>query len=40
MLKKAGSFVLVLLAVVVAAAAVWYGGGWVWHWLLALHGIH
>ncbi len=29
-----------LAAVVVLSALVWFGGGWLWHLLLRMHGIH
>ena len=31
---------LVLLAALAVAGAVWFGGGALWRWLVALHHIH
>ena len=31
---------LVLIFLVVLSAAVWFGGDWLWHFFLRMHGIH
>ena len=32
---------LVLLLIVAAvSAAIWFGGDWLWHLLLRMHGVH
>jgi hypothetical protein len=37
--RKKWPLVLILIVVVVSAA-VWFGGEWLWHLFLKMHGIH
>lgn len=32
--------VVIAVVLVVAIAALWFGGGFLWRWLLAMHGYH
>jgi hypothetical protein len=31
---------ILILIVVVVSAAVWFGGEWLWHFFLKMHGMH
>ena len=39
-MSKKSSYVAIGIVVMIAVIAVWSGGGWMWHKLLAMHGIH
>lgn len=39
MSKKTSSMLVMIVCVVVAALAIYFAGGWMWNWLLAMHGI-
>jgi hypothetical protein len=39
-MSKKTSFIVIGIVVLIAIVAVWSGGAWMWHKLLAMHGIH
>jgi hypothetical protein len=38
--SKRWQILVTIAALVAIGAAVWWGGGWLWHLLLAMHGRH
>lgn len=39
MSKKTSSLLAIIVCVVVAGVAIYFGGAWMWNWLLAMHGV-
>jgi hypothetical protein len=39
-MNRKPSYLVSVLMIVVVVAAIWIGRGWLWHKLLAMHGIH
>lgn len=38
-MSKRTSLIVFIVGFAVAVAVVWFGGGWLWHALLRMHGV-
>jgi len=39
-MSKSSRLILVLAVVAAALVTIWVAGGWLWGWVLRMHGVH
>jgi len=39
-MTKTSRLILLVAVLLTAAITVWLAGGWAWHWVLRMHGVH